>query len=182
MQTEATSINFQIAQDSHIKWCIQQHMETNHRYDNYLPYEFHLRMTVKICKEFSYLSPEDPDQLELAAWGHDLIEDTRVSYNDVRKVLGTFPADIIYAVTNDKGKTRTERAGEKYYAGILAQPGAAFIKLCDRIANAEYSAMTQSRMLNVYREENESFEKRLNNDNRYLIMFARLRKTLSIAI
>ena len=41
----------------------------------------------------------------LACWGHDLIEDTRVSYNDVKGQLGEEAADIIYALTNEKVKT-----------------------------------------------------------------------------
>ena len=47
----------------------------------------------------------------LATWGHDLIEDTRVSYNDVMNHLGQEASDIVFAVTNDKGKNRQERAG-----------------------------------------------------------------------
>lgn len=35
-----------------IKWCIKQHEETNHFYDKYLPYEFHLRMVAKVANDF----------------------------------------------------------------------------------------------------------------------------------
>ena len=48
-------------------------------------------------------------------------------------------AEIVYALTNDKGRTRAERAGEQYYAGIRETPYAPFIKLCDRMANMSYS-------------------------------------------
>jgi len=37
----------------------------------------------------------------LATWGHDLIEDTRVSYNDVKEHLGQEAADIVYAKENE---------------------------------------------------------------------------------
>lgn len=47
--------------------------------------------------------------------------------------------EIVYALTNDKGRTRAERAGEKYYAGIRSTPYAPLIKLCDRYANMSYS-------------------------------------------
>jgi len=57
-----------------------------------------------------------------ACWGHDLIEDCRVSYNDVKDALGQEAADIIYAVTNEKGKNRKERANDKYYEGIRNTP------------------------------------------------------------
>jgi (p)ppGpp synthase/HD superfamily hydrolase len=97
----------------------------------------------------------------MAAWGHDLIEDTRVSYNDVKNHLGQEAADIIYALTNEKGKNRKERANDKYYEGIRNTPGAVFVKLCDRIANVQYSKMTKSRMFEMYKNENPEFIRQL---------------------
>lgn len=157
-------------------WCISQHNDTNHMYDTYLPYEFHLRMVVQAYQDFKHLLPKgmltreesayhntfqtiDETQyaIELACWGHDLIEDTRVSYNDVKSKLGENAADIIYAVTNEKGKNRKERANDKYYEGIRNTPGAVFVKLCDRIANVQYSKMTKSRMFEMYKKENDNF-------------------------
>lgn len=141
-----------------IDFCIEQHRSTNHMYDTYLPYEFHLRMVATAAKDFLHLLPKSlRESCEIAAYGHDLIEDTRVSYNDVKTVLGEQAADIVYAVSNEKGKNRKERANEKYYKGIRETPGAVFVKLCDRIANVQYSKMTQSRMFEMYRKENENF-------------------------
>lgn len=166
---------------SAIKWCISQHENTNHMYDKYLPYEFHLRMVAKVAKDFQHLM--DPmafakntfesritedfafhymaSTLEIAAFGHDLIEDTRSTYNDVKKVTGELAADIIYALTNEKGKNRAERGNEKYYEGIRNQPGAVFLKLCDRIANVQYSKMSGSRMFEMYKKENPEFLKKM---------------------
>ena len=147
-----------------IKWCIDKHNETNHMYDAYLPYEFHLRMVAKVAEKYIELIPDSNDgetalrdTVLLAAYGHDLIEDTRVSYNDVKENLGLGPADIIYACTNEKGKNRKERANEKYYEGIRNTRGAVFVKLCDRIANVQYSKMTGSRMFDMYKKENDHF-------------------------
>ena len=61
--------------------------------------------------------------IRMSCWSHDLIEDTRTSYNDVRNKLGVFVADIVYAVSNEKGKTRKERANDKYYEGIRNTKG-----------------------------------------------------------
>ena len=157
-------------------WCIEQHERTNHMYDAYLPYSFHLRMVVQAFNDFKHLLPENLltredscyhnsfetvdetlSALEYACWGHDLIEDTRVSYNDVERALGYNAAEIIYAVTNEKGKNRKERANDKYYEGIRNTPGAVFVKLCDRIANVQYSKMTKSRMFEIYKKENDYF-------------------------
>jgi (p)ppGpp synthase/HD superfamily hydrolase len=171
------------------EWCIEQHRNTNHFYDTYLPYEFHLRMVVQVCNDFKHLLPnmlltreesvyhnrfetidETKHSVELACWGHDLIEDTRVSYNDVKNKLGHNAAEIIYAVSNEKGKNRKERANIKYYQGIRETPGAVFVKLCDRIANVQYSKMTKSRMFEMYQKENQEFEKMLGRytDNKEL--------------
>jgi (p)ppGpp synthase/HD superfamily hydrolase len=149
---------------SKVDWVLEQHSSTNHMYDKYLPYEFHLRMVVNVADKFMKLmvpkpTPVDIDviELKLAAFGHDLIEDTRVTYNDIKEQLGENVADIIYALTNEKGKNRKERASEKYYEGIRNTPGAVFVKLCDRIANVQYSKMTGSRMFEMYKKENYDF-------------------------
>jgi (p)ppGpp synthase/HD superfamily hydrolase len=149
-----------------IDWIIEQHTSTNHMYDTYLPYEFHLRMVANVADKFIeimvpkiLLHPGNPEVVKLryAAFGHDLIEDTRVTYNDVKEKMGEEVADIIYALTNEKGKNRKERANDKYYEGIRNTPGAVFIKLCDRIANVQYSKMTGSRMFEMYKKENINF-------------------------
>ncbi len=157
-------------------WCINQHRNTNHMYDTYLPYEFHLRMVYQIGLKYKHLLDDTKDyftgepwrgpkqnQVTLrdacltACWGHDLIEDCRVSYNDVVSNLGLEAADIVYALTNEKGKSRNDRANDRYYEGIRNTPGAVFVKLCDRIANVQYSSMTGSRMFEMYKKENNNF-------------------------
>ena len=161
-----------------ITWCINCHVNTNHYYDAYLPYEFHLRMVAQVFEDFKYLLNEKHQyECRLACFGHDLIEDTRTSYNDVLEKLGKPVADIVYAVSNEKGKTRKERANDEYYKGIRETPGAVFVKLCDRIANVQYSKMTKSRMFELYKKENANFVESLGyypsvtNSNYYYKMF-----------
>lgn len=157
-----------------IKWCIDKHKETNHFYDAYLPYEFHLRMVAQVAVDFlpqmDFKLKFVHAEIQLACFGHDLIEDCRVSYNDCKEQLEEITANIIYAVTNDKGKNRKERAGENYYRGIQNTIGATFVKLCDRIANVQYSKLTKSRMFEMYKKENQQFVQYLYHDN-YKIMF-----------
>lgn len=151
-----------------IEWIFNQHRNTNHMYDNYLPYEFHLRMVNDVAKEFSHLKLSTiQEDIQLAAYGHDLIEDTRVSYNDVKEVLGVTAADIIYALTNEKGKNRKERANDKYYEGIRNTEGAVYVKLCDRISNVRYGILTNSRMVDMYRKENLNFITKLGYNNKH---------------
>ena len=186
-----------------VNWIIDQHKNTNHMYDKYLPYEFHLNMAANVYEDFKHLLDDEVDYFTgkkefsrggeetvtlrtacyFAVWGHDLIEDTRVSYNDVKSSLGPEAADIIYAVSNEKGKTRKERANAKYYEGIRNTPGAVFVKLCDRIANVQYGTMSKSRMVEMYRKENSNFEKSLGRytDNKHLeSMFVELDKILGL--
>jgi (p)ppGpp synthase/HD superfamily hydrolase len=185
--------------DTKINWIINQHRRVNHFYDDYIPYEFHLRMVVQAFKNFKHLIPEGMltreekvyhnsfetvdetlHAIELACWGHDMLEDVHgISYNDVKDMLGENAADIIYACTNEKGKNRKERGNSKYYEGIRNTPGAVFVKLCDRIANAQYSKMTGSRMFEMYKKENPDFELMIgrHTDNKDLEpMFAYLSK------
>ena len=97
-----------------------------------------------------------------AARTHDLIEDTRQTYNDVKKVCGDKVAEITFALTNEKGRTRKDRANDKYYEDIRNTPFATFVKVCDRLANAYYSKITPtSTMLSAYRKEEENFKKAL---------------------
>jgi (p)ppGpp synthase/HD superfamily hydrolase len=155
------------------QWCIDQHKNTNHFYDTYLPYEFHLKMVYNVGVQFEHILDSAVASsgrltlkmdIGLALWGHDLIEDTRVSYNDVARHLGKFTADIIYACTNEKGKNRKERANQKYYDGIYNTPYATFVKLCDRIANCQYSKMTRSDKFEMYQKENPAFLSALQLD------------------
>lgn len=111
----------------------------------------------QVCKDFAHLAERQWSELEMACFGHDLIEDTRVSYNDVKEVLGEYIADIVYAVSNEKGKNRKERANNKYYNSIVKTEGAVFVKLCDRITNVQYSKMTGSKMYEMYQKENKDF-------------------------
>jgi len=151
-----------------IQWCISKHKETNHSYDKYLPYEFHLRMVAQVAVDFIHVLTGKEKfahvEIQLACYGHDLIEDCRCSYNDVKEVLGVIAADIVYAVSNEKGKNRAERANDVYYKGICATPGATFVKLCDRIANVQYSKLTKSRMFEMYKKENKAFIERIYRD------------------
>ena len=55
------------------------------------------------------------------AYFHDSIEDARLTYNDVMKIAKKLMSDeqaflateIVYALTNEKGRNRHERANEK---------------------------------------------------------------------
>lgn len=145
------------------EFAIQKHQETNHLYGGYLPYQFHLEMVVREAREFYHNSYNNYlvtylncDTLFSACWLHDVMEDCRVTYNDLSR-FGDNIRDIVYAVTNEKGKNRAERANDKYYEGIRAVPLAPLVKICDRIANVKYSKMIGSSMFEKYKREHDNF-------------------------
>lgn len=144
------------------------HQSLNQTYGKGLPYGFHLDMVVESVYQYGHLVCTDEREilpLFFGAYYHDSIEDARLTYNDVTKAaLGymdgeqaRMAAEIAYALTNDKGRTRAERAGEKYYSGIRGTAFAPFVKMADRLANITFSCSNadgaNERMRNVYKGE-----------------------------
>lgn len=161
------------------------HQSVNQTYGKDLPYGFHLDMVAHEAEEFGHLvcaQEEDVVPLMFGAYYHDSIEDARLSYNDVMKVAKTFMNDaqalmateIVYALTNEKGRNRHERANERYYNGIRETPYAPFVKLCDRVANITFSCAGRDadnlHMKEVYKQEVPVFLESINphsNDPRF---------------
>ena len=145
------------------------HDSVNQFYDGDKPYGYHLDMVAKEVYAYGHLvlvGEADLLPLFMGAWFHDSIEDARVSYNDVKKIALKFglteeqaflASEIVYALTNEKGRNRKERAGKRYYEGIRNTPYAPFVKMCDRMANIRYSCgsynMGNLRMAKVYEDE-----------------------------
>lgn len=144
------------------------HEQVNQTYDRIHPYGLHLDMVVEsVYKYGCEVCEKEEDILPLffGAYFHDSIEDARLTYGHVVKRAGNFmdsqqanlAAEIVYALTNDKGRTRAERAGERYYQGIRKTPYAPFVKLADRLANTTYSYThtneANRHMKTVYKDE-----------------------------
>ena len=149
------------------------HQSVNQTYGDDLPYGFHLDMVAEGIIGFGHLvcaGEDDVLPLFFGGYFHDSIEDARVTYNDVMNIArqwlteeqALMATEIVYALTNDKGRTRAERAGEKYYKGIRETLYAPFVKLCDRLANVTYTCSVDSgnkgnRMREVYKQEMAHF-------------------------
>jgi (p)ppGpp synthase/HD superfamily hydrolase len=152
-------------------WAINRHHETNHQYD-YKSYEVHLWMVYDTAKMFIHHIPEpDKEKVLAACWLHDTIEDCRVTFNVLAKCFGNQVAEIVYALTNEKGRNRKERANKKYYEGIRETPYAEFVKICDRIANVKYSFENQGGMLEKYKQEMAEFRCELDYASQYTAMW-----------
>lgn len=137
------------------------HASVNQTYDGH-PYTLHLNIGDEAVDKFIHLIPKEDQMMVKAAFQtHDVIEDTRQTHSDVKKALNERIADLAYALTNEKGKTRKERANAKYYKGIRNTEYATFLKVCDRIANLRYSMLTNSSMASKYAAEHDMFKKSL---------------------
>lgn len=157
----------------------QLHDHVNQTYDKTHPYGFHLDMVVDSVYQYGHeVCDDEHDVLPLffGAYYHDSIEDARLTYNDVKTNALRFmdeeqalmAAEIAYALTNDKGRNRAERAGEKYYQGIRETPYAPFVKLADRLANISYSFkhsnVANAHMKDVYQNELPHFLQAITTD------------------
>lgn len=144
------------------------HKHVNQTYDKIHPYGFHLDLVAESVYEYgNEVCEAEKDILPLffGAYYHDSIEDARQTYNDVMAIARQYmdeqeaylATEIVYALTNDKGRNRAERAGDKYYQGIRETPYAPFIKLADRLANIKYSFThgndANAHMKAVYKKE-----------------------------
>lgn len=148
------------------------HAAVNQHYDKVLPYSVHLDAVADMVMRYGWeVCADTADILPIifGAYMHDSIEDARLTYNDVTSVArmmmdegqAYMAAEIVYALTNEKGRNRSERANERYYEGIRTTPYAPICKMADRLANVSYSAGNishkQSSMKDVYAREMSHF-------------------------
>lgn len=143
------------------EFAFNAHANVNHLYGK-KPYSFHLEMAVECIKPFlNFIPIEDQTDVICAMYLHDTIEDCRLTRNDIVKISNERVADIVYALTNEKGKNRAERANDKYYSDMINVKYARFCKLGDRMANITNSSSESVRMYAVYSLECVGFFKKL---------------------
>lgn len=128
-------------------------------YDGY-PYYYHLEQVVSVLDEFGFTE----DKYKIAGYLHDVMEDTAISYNDIKKQFGQEIAEIVYCVTDELGRNRKERK-EKTYPKIASNTDAVIVKLADRIANMRNSINKNHSMKDAYKKEYEDFRLALYDDN-----------------
>jgi len=123
---------------------------SNQTYDDQ-PYVVHLENVVTVIKRYT-----NDENLIVAAYLHDILEDTATSYSDIKKQFGYVVAEIVFAVTDELGRNRKDRH-EKTYPKIKGSVGAMAVKLADRIANVQYGIKTKSLMVLMYEKEHQDF-------------------------
>ncbi len=67
-------------------------------------YSIHLDHVHRIALRFKL-----PEDVQIACYLHDLIEDTKMNYTLIKDAFGEYIAGLVYAVTNELGRNREER-------------------------------------------------------------------------
>jgi (p)ppGpp synthase/HD superfamily hydrolase len=153
------------------KWrlfCIERHdVYCNQKYAEQYPYSFHLEMVARNVLKYGDVLEEhmlDPmafyntrEGLSYAAlavaYGHDLIEDARFTYNDVKQHVGYHIAEAIFSCTESSGRTREERHDHVFWNKLRCNEMGAFVKLCDIMANTEFSFSQGHSMMKKHHKE-----------------------------
>jgi (p)ppGpp synthase/HD superfamily hydrolase len=127
-----------------------------------LDYSFHLNGVAKVYREFKDIILDGNYMLDgiflSACWLHDVIEDTSVTYKEVKEIYGSVIAGLVYAVTDEDGETRKERKKKTLPKTRNHGRLAVALKLCDRIANVENCISTNNtKLLSMYKKEHDMF-------------------------
>ncbi len=118
------------------------------------PYVFHLDAVVEQLLRFHPSGLEE--ELLVAGYLHDVVEDTSVSGEQIRAAWGSRVAELVLAVTKEPGDTL--RDGEKLtWKKIVETEGAVRLKLADRIANVDACWTMRSKKLFRYKSEYARF-------------------------
>ena len=131
-------------------------------------YDKHLQDVVNTLIEFGY---NTEDRL-CAAWLHDTVEDTPMTLGQIADRFGSDIANMVYAVTSERGMNRKERNSKTYYK-LLKYPEAIPVKLADRISNVRHSKQGkgETRYFNMYKDEYVMFREILYKEDEFVEMW-----------
>lgn len=131
-----------------------------HRHQKYgeRPYVTHLADVVRRVKTIT----QDPEVIA-AAWLHDTIEDTQVTYSDIENEFGKNVADMVWAVTG-VGHDRAAKMANAIEK-IAKTPGSELVKSADRLSNAAASkAEKKMKLYQRYKDEHTNLSPVLGNN------------------
>lgn len=126
------------------------------QYYSELPYYVHLKEVYLTLLDFGVTD----ESILAASWLHDSIEDTETTYETLLTQFGKEIADLVQAVTNEKGRSRKDIL-EKTAPKIVNNEAALVIKLADRIVNTEFSIDKNEKLYKMYEKEFPRFKELL---------------------
>lgn len=127
------------------------------------PYMYHLKKVSDIALDFGYTD----ESILMSCLLHDIIENTEVTYKDIKENFGEEVAEIVYCVTDELGRSRKERKS-KTYKKICNNPKSIVVKLCDRISNITESMGNDNynlKLMKMYLDEHNEFVNGISNDD-----------------
>ena len=123
-------------------------------YDIYT-YMYHIQQVVNIAQSLGY-----DEAICVACALHDVLEDSDISFNDIKRFFGEEVAEIVYCVTDELGRNRKERKS-RTYPKIRSNWKAVIVKICDRIANVRHSLQNNQKLFEMYQKEMPDFRREL---------------------
>ena len=115
--------------DRAAKFAEQAHKGT-HRKGTRIPYIVHPLETALIASMLT-----NDEEILAAALLHDTIEDTGVTYEDLKQEFGTRVADLVAAESEDKSKTWIERKGHTLEHLKTASQAEKILTMADKLSN-----------------------------------------------
>ena len=127
------------------------------------PYMYHLKKVSDVALDLKFTD----ESILMSCLLHDIIEDTEISYKDVKENFGEEVAELVYCVTDELGRSRKERKS-KTYKKIRNNPKSIVVKLCDRISNITESMGNDNynlKLMKMYLDEHNEFVNGISNDD-----------------
>ena len=127
------------------------------------PYMYHLKKVSDVALDLKFTD----EPILMSCLLHDIIEDTEISYKDVKENFGEEVAEIVYCVTDELGRSRKERKS-KTYKKIRNNPKSIVVKLCDRISNITESMGSENynlKLMKMYLDEHIDFVCGITNED-----------------
>lgn len=112
------------------------------------PYWKHLQDVTDVLKRMGVTD----EPIWCAAWLHDTVEDTPVTYQDLKQLFGEEVAELVWRVTDELGRNRKERK-EKTWPKTAETSASLILKLADLAANVEACFREPSKLQQMYRKE-----------------------------
>ena len=137
-------------------------------YGDNVPYSTHLVDVVVILNEFGYTEAAGEVEMLVAAYLHDVVEDTEVTEEQVAERFGVNVARMVRFCSDEPGPNRKTRKALTYALCRRRLDDApwcyfrgAIVKLADRIANIRNCHAHRPDLLHMYWKEKDTFKEAL---------------------
>ena len=116
-----------------LSFAIEKHKD-QYRKDG-TPYISHPIIVSELIEEYFYDHP-NIDELKIAGYLHDTLEDTDTTIDEIKEYFGDYVAKLVFDLTNNKAMVKKfGKTDYLCYKLVNLDEDALNIKLCDRLAN-----------------------------------------------